>query len=161
MKPGQVIQMHRDEQITCIRSGADGGRFEYEVRLGPGVDGPPMHSHAEGPEHVEMLEGAIEFVFADGERRILRAGDTLDIPAGRAHTFKNASKTEAVHARGSHGHRFERAVDQFAPGGPSFTRLCRYLVGIDPHASYMVSPAVRAMMRVVALVGRVRGVTTV
>jgi mannose-6-phosphate isomerase-like protein (cupin superfamily) len=161
MKPGQVIQLHRDEQITCIRSGADGGTFEYEVRLGPGVDGPPMHMHDEGPEVFEMVSGALELRFADGERRVLRAGERLEIPAGRAHTFRNASKTEAVLARGIHGHRFERSIDQFAPGGPAFTRLCRYLVGVDPRATYMVSPVVRASMRLVAFVGRMRGVQTV
>jgi mannose-6-phosphate isomerase-like protein (cupin superfamily) len=161
MKAGELIQLHRDEQITCLRSGADGGRFEYEVRLGPGVDGPPMHSHAEGPEVFEIISGAIELRFGDGERCVLRAGDRLEIPAGRAHTFRNASKTEPLLARGSHGHRFERSIDQFAPGGASFTRLCRYLVGVDPQATYMVSPVVRAMMRTVALVGRLRGVQTV
>ena len=161
MKAGQIIQLHRDEQITCIRSGADGGPFEYEVRLGPGVDGPPMHVHAEGPEVIEMISGSLEMIFADGERRILRAGERLDIPADRAHTFRNASKTEPVVARGVHGHRFERSIDQFAPGGASFTRLCRYLTGVDPKATYMVSPVVRATMRLVALVGRVRGVQTV
>jgi uncharacterized protein YaiE (UPF0345 family) len=161
MKPGQTIQLHRDEQITCLRSGADGGRFEFEMRLGPGVEGPPLHSHAEGPERIEVIAGAFELIFADGERRVLRPGETFDVPAGCAHTFRNASKTEAMIARGSHGHRFERSMDQFAPGGPSFTRMCRYVVGVDPQATYMHSPAVRAVMRLVALVGRVRGVQTV
>jgi mannose-6-phosphate isomerase-like protein (cupin superfamily) len=161
MKAGDVIQLHRDEQIKCLRSASDGGRFVYEVRLGPGVDGPPMHSHAEGPEVVEMIAGSLVFRFADGEERVLRAGDRLEIPAGRPHTFKNASKTEPVVGRGEHGGRFERAIDQFAPGTAGFTRMCRYLVGVDPHASYMHSRGVRAMMRVVAAVGRLRGVQTV
>jgi mannose-6-phosphate isomerase-like protein (cupin superfamily) len=161
MKQGQTIQLHRDEQITCLRSGADGGRFEFEMRLGPGVDGPPMHSHAEGPERIEVIAGAIKLIFGDGERRILGPGEALDIPAGQAHTFRNPSKTETLIARGAHGHRFERSMDQFAPGGPSFTRLCRYLIGVDPQATYMRSPVVRATMRVVALVGRVRGVQIV
>jgi len=161
MKPGQVIQLHRDEQITCLRSGADGGRFEFEMRLGPGVDGPPMHSHEEGPEQLEVVSGAIELIFGDGERRVLRAGDKLDIPAGCAHTFRNPSKQEPLIARGAHSHRFERSMDQFAPGGPSFTRLCRYIVGVDPKVTYMHSIAVRSVMRLVALLGRLRGVQTV
>jgi mannose-6-phosphate isomerase-like protein (cupin superfamily) len=161
MKAGDVIQMDRNERITCIKSGADDGRFIYEVWLGPGVEGPPMHSHAEGPEVVEMVAGAIEFEFADGEKRLLRPGDRLEIPAGRVHTFRNASKTEPCVGRGEHGHRFERAIDQFTPGRANFVRLCRYLVTVDPHASYMHSRGVRAMMRVVSAIGRLRGVDTV
>lgn len=161
MKAGDVIQLHRDEQITCLRSGSDGGRFVFEMRLGPGVDGPPMHSHDEGPEVVEVVSGGVEFRFADGERRLLKAGDRLEIPAGRAHTFRNPSKTEPLICRGEHGHRFERAMDQFAPGGAAFTRMCRYVVGVDPRATYMHGRVVRFGMRVVALIGRVRGVQTV
>ena len=161
MNAGEVIQLHRDEQIKCLRSGADGGRFVFELRLGPGVDGPPMHSHAEGPEVFEVIAGTMEFRFADGEVRTLRPGNRVEIAAGRVHTFRNPSKTEAVIGRGENGPRFERSFDQFAPAGAGFTRMCRYVVGVDPQATYMQSWAVRALMRVVALIGRLRGIQTV
>ncbi len=161
MNAGDVVQLHRDERIRCIKSGKDGGRFVYEVDLGPGVDGPPMHSHAEGPEVVELISGEILFVFDDGEQRLLRPGDRLEIPAGRVHTFRNPSKTVPCVARGEHGHRFERSIDQFAPGGAAFTRLCRYLVTVDPQATYMHQLRVRTLMRLVSAIGRLRGVKTV
>jgi mannose-6-phosphate isomerase-like protein (cupin superfamily) len=161
MKAGDVIRMDRDEEITCLRSGADGGRFEFEMRLGPGVDGPPLHSHAEGPEVIEVVSGSLVLRFADAAPRTLSAGERVEIPAGRVHTFRNPSRTEPMIARGGHGHRFERSLDQLAPGGPSFTRLCRYLIGVDPRATYMHGWIVRFGMRVVALIGRLRGVQTV
>jgi hypothetical protein len=61
-------------------------------------------------------------------------------------------------ARGRCGLRFERVVDQHGGGGPAFTRMARYLSEVDPDASYMVSPFVRGLLRLVAWVGRLRGV---
>src|SRR5688572_25269153 len=144
MRAGETIR-DDGETITCLRSSSDGGRFEYEVELAAGKGGPPTHHHAEGPEVVEVIEGEIVFV-VEGREHHLRAGDRLEIAAGVPHTFRNPSRERAVRARGWHGPRFEAAIGQLAGGGPTFTRLARYLTEVDPHASYMVSPLIRTVL---------------
>ncbi len=157
MKAGQVVHPEKHETITCVRSAADGGRFCFELQIAAGGEGPPMHRHDEGVEEVEVISGSVDFLYDDGSVHRLGPGDRLSIPAGQAHTFR-VSKTGPLLARGTHGPRFEAAVDQFEGGGAAFTRLCLYLTRVDPGASYMVNPAVRLMMRAVAAVGRLRGI---
>ena len=45
---------------------------------------PPTHLHPSQEERFEVLEGEIN-VLLDGERRTLREGDTLLVPAGTVH----------------------------------------------------------------------------
>jgi quercetin dioxygenase-like cupin family protein len=60
----------------------------------------PPHQHLNESETVYVVEGEFESV-VDGERRTLRAGDAVHIPAG------------VVHSGGGHGRR----LLVFAPGG--------------------------------------------
>lgn len=69
-------------------------RVEY-VRGSPF---PPSHLHPAQDEHVEVEQGRMLFV-VDGAERIVRAGQTLDIPRGTAHRARNASRTEAAVVR--------------------------------------------------------------
>lgn len=156
MNPGESVD-DDGEVLTCLRSSSAGGSCELELRLAPGKRGPPTHHHAEGPEIVEVTAGEILFVVA-GEPRLLRAGDRLELAAGVPHTFRNPSKDTVAVARVAHGPRFERTLDQLAAGGPAFTRLAMYLSHVDREATYMVSPFVRGTLRIVALLGRLRGV---
>jgi mannose-6-phosphate isomerase-like protein (cupin superfamily) len=52
----------------------------YDGRAGK----PPPHLHPSQEERFEVLEGEIN-VLLDGERRTLREGDTLLVPAGTVH----------------------------------------------------------------------------
>jgi hypothetical protein len=52
---------------------------------------PPAHYHPRQDEHFEVLEGELQ-VEVDGQRRTLRAGDTLDVPAGAHHEMWNAGE---------------------------------------------------------------------
>lgn len=156
MEAGQVIELGPGEVITCVRSAREGGAFENELELAPGVKGPPTHRHLED-EEVEILEGELVMV-VDGTPHHLRAGDTLLIPAGTPHTFAVPKGAGPLRARGRCGIRFERVVDQHSGDGARFTRMARYLCEVDPDASYMVSPFVRGLLRLVAWFGRLRGV---
>jgi quercetin dioxygenase-like cupin family protein len=60
----------------------------------------PPHQHLNESETVYVVDGEFESV-VDGERRTLRAGDTMHIPAG------------VVHSGGGHGRR----LLVFVPGG--------------------------------------------
>src|ERR1035441_10777228 len=55
----------------------------------PPRGGPPPHRH-DFEETFILLEGEIEATFR-GERLLVRAGDTVNIPANAPHQFHNAS----------------------------------------------------------------------
>jgi quercetin dioxygenase-like cupin family protein len=156
MRAGDVI-VDGTETFKILESAAEeGGRCRFELLLAPGAEGPPLHHHDE-LEEGEVLEGRVTF-WLDGVERTFSAGEKIVIPPGCVHTFKNASRTEPVRAVGSHGGRFERLIDQMAAGQPRFLRMCLYATTVDPKASSMKSPAVRLLMRGVAVIAKLRGV---
>jgi quercetin dioxygenase-like cupin family protein len=63
-----------------------------EMRV-PDGGGPPPHRH-DFEEMFTVLEGEIEFTFR-GEKRIVRAGSTVNIPANAPHFFRNTSGAPA------------------------------------------------------------------
>lgn len=65
------------------------GRFSViDMHIPPG-GGPPPHRH-DFEETFILLEGEIEATFR-GKKSILRAGDTINIPANAPHQFHNVS----------------------------------------------------------------------
>ncbi len=155
MREGEVVRVSDGERVTCIRSGQEGGPFVFEFELAPGAGGPPIHTHDEGNETIELLEGALS-VRVHGRDRVLRAGDRLTLTPDDPHTFRNASKTERVRARVTHGARFERLVVQ-----PGFLATIVYLVDVDPGASRVRNPWLRRLMPLIARFARLRGVRPV
>lgn len=152
MRAGDVV-VDGTERFIIHQSAGTAGRCELEVHLAPGAEGPPTHTHDE-PEELEIVAGAVVFTL-DGVARTFRAGDRFVIEPGVKHTFYNPSKTEPAIARGTHGGRFERLIDQLATG--SFLRMALYATTVDPRASYMTNPAVRALFSALSLVARLRG----
>jgi uncharacterized cupin superfamily protein len=151
MREGEVHSPSEGETITCIRSGQGGGSFIFDLELAPGFKGPPMHSHDEGDETIEVHSG--EIVFRVGkENKHLRAGESLTLRSDQPHTFWNPSRSESVRCRVTHGSRFERLISQ-----PDFTSLAMYIAHVDPGASRLANPVVRAVVRVVAALGKLRG----
>jgi len=57
-----------------------------EMELAPGHKLPPAHRHPAQDEHFEVLEGALRVVL-EGEEHVVRAGDSIDVPRGTAHTM--------------------------------------------------------------------------
>jgi quercetin dioxygenase-like cupin family protein len=155
MRETEVTRPSPGETITCIRSGQSGGPFIFELELAPGAGRPPVHTHDEGDETIDVLEG--EMVFrVNGVNRHLRAGDSLTLTPDDPHTFWNPSKTEVVRARVTHGARFERLIAQ-----PDMTSMLMYLAYVDPGASRATSSMVNLVVRVVGWFGRLRGVEPV
>ena len=76
---------------TILFSGDDtGGRYcLIDMHIPPG-GGPPPHRH-DFEESFTLLEGEIEATFR-GEKSVVRAGETINIPANAPHSFTNASK---------------------------------------------------------------------
>ncbi len=54
------------------------------------VPGPPPHLHHSYKEAFLILEGEMEFFIA-GETRVVKAGESVDVPPNTLHTFGNKS----------------------------------------------------------------------
>ena len=54
----------------------------------PKVQGPPPHLHNSFKESFLIIEGEMEF-FVNGEKRLVKAGESVDIPPKTLHTFAN------------------------------------------------------------------------
>lgn len=82
------------DTYTILLSGKDtAGRFcLIDMHVPPG-GGPPPHRH-DFEESFTMLDGEIEANFR-GKRRVVRAGETINIPANSPHQFQNASTKPA------------------------------------------------------------------
>ena len=78
-------------QPVIARSGAQPALSTMGRVFGVGEwmgSGPPqLHVHHEDDEAWHVLEGTIEFRFADGRREVAEAGTTVFVPAGAAHTY--------------------------------------------------------------------------
>lgn len=78
-----------DTYTITISGDATAGRFSViDMHIPPG-GGPPPHRH-DFEETFILLEGEIEATFG-GKKSIVRAGDTVNIPANAPHQFHNAS----------------------------------------------------------------------
>ena len=82
------------DTYTILLSGQDTkGRYcLVDMHIPPG-GGPPPHRH-DFEESFTILEGELEATFR-GEKAIVRAGETLFIPANAPHSFINASAQPA------------------------------------------------------------------
>jgi len=82
------------DTYTILLSGEDTkGRYcLVDMHIPPG-GGPPPHRH-DFEESFTILEGEIEAMLR-GEKAVVRAGETLFIPANAPHSFTNASPQPA------------------------------------------------------------------
>ena len=80
------------DTYTTLLAGEDtADRFcVIDMHIPPG-GGPPPHRH-DFEETFILLEGEIEATFR-GKKSIVRAGETVNIPANAPHQFHNASKS--------------------------------------------------------------------
>jgi len=78
------------DTYTILVAGKDtAGRYCLIDMVVPPGGGPPPHRH-DFEEMFTLLEGEIEFTFR-GATSIVRAGETVNIPANAPHSFRNAS----------------------------------------------------------------------
>jgi quercetin dioxygenase-like cupin family protein len=79
---------------TILLSGKDtAGRFCLIDMHVPPNGGPPPHRH-DFEETFTVLEGELEATFR-GAKQMVRAGETINIPANAPHQFRNASSQPA------------------------------------------------------------------
>jgi quercetin dioxygenase-like cupin family protein len=82
------------DTYTVLLGGPDtAGRFCLVDMFVPPGGGPPPHRH-DFEETFSLLEGELEFTFR-GAKSVVRAGETVHIPANAPHQFRNASAEPA------------------------------------------------------------------
>ena len=82
------------DTYTILLSGKEtAGRYCLIDMQVPICGGPGPHRH-DFEEMFHILEGEIEFTFR-GEKRVARAGQTINIPANASHFFTNTSGIQA------------------------------------------------------------------
>jgi quercetin dioxygenase-like cupin family protein len=91
-RTGDTLTMPDGTSFLIARSAADsaGERVEFEITLPPGAPSPPKHFHPRQQEEWRVLEGALSVCVGD-DWRTLRAGESVSIPPGTAHTLRNRS----------------------------------------------------------------------
>jgi quercetin dioxygenase-like cupin family protein len=78
------------DTYTILISGEDtAGRFSLIDMYVPPGGGPPPHRH-DFEETFTILEGELEATFR-GQKQVVRAGDSINIPANAPHQFHNSS----------------------------------------------------------------------
>jgi quercetin dioxygenase-like cupin family protein len=91
-RAGQIIHNPvSGERIEFLRTAADtdGELLEFELELSADGRVPGAHVHPEQEERFHVLEGKMKFRL--GMRTIVaEAGESVVVPAGRVHKFKNA-----------------------------------------------------------------------
>jgi quercetin dioxygenase-like cupin family protein len=78
--------------ILITGDDTDGRYCLIDMHIPPG-GGPPPHRH-DFEESFTVLEGEVEAIFR-GKKTVVRAGETVHIPANAPHSFTNASRHAA------------------------------------------------------------------
>jgi mannose-6-phosphate isomerase-like protein (cupin superfamily) len=82
-----TYQLHDGERLTL--RGRTPELLEVEAEWGPSATKPLPHRHPGQDERFVVHEGELT-VDLDGTRRVLHAGDELEVPRGRAHRMWNS-----------------------------------------------------------------------
>jgi len=76
-------------EIRYLVDGAEkGGLGVFELKVPPGSNVPPPHSHTRNEECVYVLEGILRYS-VDKESRDLKPGEWMSTPRGSVHQFNN------------------------------------------------------------------------
>jgi len=89
----EVLRLGQIEICYLREAGGGCGIGCFEMRVPPGSNVPPPHSHTDNEECVYVLEGRLRYS-VDGVSRDLEPGDWMSTPRGSTHHFIN--KTDAA-----------------------------------------------------------------
>ena len=82
-------------EFTTTGEESQGRLHEMRATYRPDSALPIAHLHPNQAEHFTVLEGEM-WCRVDGVETTLRAGDTLDVPAGSVHQMRNPGPVDAV-----------------------------------------------------------------
>jgi quercetin dioxygenase-like cupin family protein len=73
-----------------VPASGGGSQSEVEITLPPVASTPPPHVHPHQQETCTVLDGSLD-VMVDRRWRPLSSGESVTIPAGQVHTYRNRS----------------------------------------------------------------------
>lgn len=92
--PELIVNPVTGDRMTILHTSQtnDGTYAKFRFDLPPGASGSPLHYHTTMSETFTVMAGSLDMeVGRKGNRRTLLAGDSLHVPAGMHHSFRNAS----------------------------------------------------------------------
>lgn len=136
----KIHEGETSESFAVLQSADIEGRLlRTEVRVGPcgGAQAAPMHLHPKQEERYTLHEGYLCFYLND-EVQIYGPGETVIVPAGTPHTWRNATDSDA---------RFTLEITPAGEGTPLFHLL--HTLSQEGHPDE--SPLSRLLQRAVVL----------
>ncbi len=114
----QIDNPETGQRLVFLKTARDsyGEVCAAEGIFPPGGFAGVEHIHPHQDEHFEVLAGQAAFQ-VEGQRHVLGAGETIDVPAGTRHTFANAGQEEM------------RVFAEFRPGLPNTERFYELYFG--------------------------------
>lgn len=80
-------------QFLVTNEDSKGERLQCKIWQKSGGLGPPLHRHPLQSESIEVTNGIAGIMF-QGVEQVLTAGQKIEIPANREHTYRNAGNEE-------------------------------------------------------------------
>ncbi|CAG2157961.1 cupin domain-containing protein [Cupriavidus numazuensis] len=91
--PAQAADIHRTDLVQHALSAPGIEGIQVRVDFDPGAFAP-KHTHP-GEEIAHVLQGSLEYQLGDQPPVTLKAGESLFIPAGTAHSARNVGSGQA------------------------------------------------------------------
>lgn len=114
--PRSITNAATGDRIRFLQSPllGDGETLIFRCTLPAGANGAPLHSHADMHEIFEVESGALEMDMGARGKRILLAGERIEIAPGVSHGFRNALDRETrfvnISTPGAELERFLRSI---------------------------------------------------
>lgn len=90
-----MIKLSATQTLQVVESTPEVLRVESTWTAGGEGKPPPRHYHPNQEEHFEVLEGELTVELAGEPPRVLRVGETLEVPRGTVHRMWNAGPVTA------------------------------------------------------------------
>ena len=121
LAPSEIIRIGQLEIRYLQEGGAAPEMSCFEMRVPPGANVPPPHSHADHEELVYVLDGTLRYTVG-GETRDLKPGDAMGTPKGVPHAFSNPHAATArvlvMNSPGIDPQYFREVAALASAGGP-------------------------------------------
>jgi mannose-6-phosphate isomerase-like protein (cupin superfamily) len=164
--PDEVIRLFDGSEYRVLeRPSGPGDAVIMEFRLPDRRGAPLPHVHPHSVEVFEVLEGEVGLL-RGSEWRTVRAGESVTVPRGERHTFRNHSGEIAV-IRNVHDphHDFEAYLRKLtalsnelrvtSPNGPGAAARFAMVVGQYPDLILPADVPIRVAMPILRTAGRI------
>jgi len=158
--------MRQTMVITEKSRETDGEISRVEIDLEAGQGGPPPHVHPRQREIYTVDAGEL-VVIIDGERHVITAGESIEVPTGSAHSFANQSdeltRFSAEHMPALRFEEYIRLVHRTVEGRKATLPVILRILRIESsYGDTIVAPSgmPRMVGKIMSGVGRLVGYPT-